>query len=328
LRAWVALAYGFGTLALPYSTALFGHQFGAFCCFVAFLLLWRQREGWSWGRALAAALIAGLGAISDFTTLFLTLFLAGYGVWVASGRAAGRPAPAGVLAARATAMALVFLAGISPQLIANWSSFGNPFTFPHVYHVQEAFRARHTSGLLGVHLPRLYPLYQLTFGSWRGLFHGSPVLMLALPGLVFLWRRWRAEAAFIAAGWLGVLLMSAGYENWTAGSVYGPRYQIAAVPLLMLAAAPAAERWPRLFKALAILSAALMLAVTARSPFVPEDLVTPLAASLGPFARGELLHGNLGKLLGLPGLWSLAPLAALEAVLLFLLSRRCRPAAS
>ncbi len=327
LRAWLAIAYGFGTLALPYSTALFGHQFGAVCAFACFALLWRQRNGWAAKRAIAAGALAGLGAISDFTTLLISCFLGLYALWAAAGRGAQQPMRFGAAVVRVLPFAAAFLVAISPQLIANWSSFGSPLAFPHIHHVQPSFQARHTAGLLGVHLPRLFPLYQLTFGSWRGLFHGSPVLLLALPGLFLLGKRlpgqgWRAEAILIAAAWVGVVLMSAGYENWTSGSAYGPRYQIAAIPLLMLPVAASAQRLPALFKALALLSIALMLAVTAQSPFVDENLRTPLASALGLVAKGDLLHGNLGKVIGLPGLWSLAPLLLVEAGLLCLLARR------
>ena len=321
LRVWCALAYGLGTLALPYSGALFGHQFGAFCCFCAFVLLWGQRERWSGKRAVAAGAFAGLGAISDFTTLLMSLFLGLYALWVCAPKQA-QSVRLGVTVMRILPFAAAFLLAVSPQLIGNWSSFGSPFTFPHIYHVQASFRDRHTAGLLGVHVPQLFPLYQLTFGSWRGLFHGSPVLLLALPGFYLLGKRWRAEAVLITAAWLGVLLMSAGYENWTAGSVYGPRYQIAAIPLLMVAVAATAERMPCLFKVLGGISIALMFAVTAQSPFVAESLRTPLASALALFVKGQLLHGNLGKLMGLPGLWSLLPLALVEVALLYVLSRQ------
>ncbi len=319
LRAWLAFAYGFGTLALPYSTALFGHQFGAVCAFGSFLLLWRQREKWSQGRAIAAGALAGLGAISDFTTMPMACGLGIYAIWAALGRSGQRPRAISVVG-RAVAFAVFMALPISLQLSANWSSFGSPFVFPHLHHVQASFHARHAAGLLGVHLPQPMPLYQLTLGPWRGLFYASPVLLLALPGFFLLGRARRAEAVLCAALWIGVLLMSAGYENWTAGSAYGPRYQIAVIPFLIFAAAPAAIRWQFTFKVLAIISIAFTMIVTAHSPFVPEGLQTPLADALAKFSIGELLHGNLGLAIGLPGVSSLLPLAAVEAAFLYALS--------
>jgi hypothetical protein len=250
----------------------------------------------------------------------------------------GKPGKGGVrFVARLAAFALPALAVFSIQLIANWISFGSPLAFPHLYHAQAAFRARHAAGLFGIHLPQLYPLYQLAFGPWRGLFYGSPVLLFALPGFFLMARpgteglpagrvegaspasRLRPEAILIAATWLLVLLLSSGYENWTTGSAYGPRYQIVVLPLLVIAAAPAAARWPLIFKLLASISISFMSIVTAQTPFIPEDLRSPLAAAIAEFARGNLQHGNLGLFIWLQGTISLAPLIVVVAAFLLAL---------
>ena len=315
LRVWLALAYGLGTLAFPYSTLLFGHQLAAVAVGFAFMLLWLQRTEWSSRRALVAGALLGFAAISDVMGLFLALILGIYAISIAAQHGAG----GGAVARRIAPPALLALAIFSIQLIANWSSFGSPLTFPHVYHAQAAFRARHTAGLFGLHLPQLYPLYQLTVGPWRGLFYGSPVLLLSLPGLVLLGRKFRAEAVLIAASYFAVLLIHSGYENWTTGSAYGPRYQIVALPLLLIALAPAAQRWPFAFKALALISIAFTTIVTATTPLFPEDLRNPLANALAQFAAGNLQHANLGSLLGLPGLMSLVPLAVVVVALLIAL---------
>ena len=315
LRVWLALAYGLGTLAFPYSTLLFGHQLAAVAVGFAFMLLWLQRTEWSSRRALVAGALLGFAAISDVMGLFLALILGIYAISIAAQHGAG----GGAVARRIAPPALLALAIFSIQLIANWSSFGSPLTFPHVYHAQAAFRARHTAGLFGLHPPQLYPLYQLTVGPWRGLFYGSPVLLLSLPGLVLLGRKFRAEAVLIAASYFAVLLIHSGYENWTTGSAYGPRYQIVALPLLLIALAPAAQRWPFAFKALALISIAFTTIVTATTPLFPEDLRNPLANALAQFAAGNLQHANLGSLLGLPGLMSLVPLAVVVVALLIAL---------
>ena len=317
LRVWLALTYGLGTLAFPYSTLLFGHQLAAVAVGFAFMLLWLQRAEWSPRRALVAGALLGFAAISDVMGIFIALILGVYAISIAAQHGAG----AGRVVRRIAPLALVALAIFSLQLIANWSSFGSPLTFPHVYHAQAAFRARHTAGLFGLHLPQLYPLYQLTVGPWRGLFYGSPVLLLALPGLFLLRRKFRAEALTIAVSYLAVLLIHSGYENWTTGSAYGPRYQIVALPLLIIALAPAAQRWPFIFKTLALISIAFTTIVTVTTPLLPEDLRNPLANALAQFAQGNLQHANLGSLLGLPGLTSLVPLALIVAALLFAIQR-------
>ncbi len=319
-RVWLALAYGLGTLAFPYSTVLFGHQLAAVAIGLAFILLWRQRDEWSPRRALVAGVLLGFAAMSDVMGLFIASILGLYTVSLA----ARQRGTTGSVVGRIAPLACVALAVFSVQLVANWASFGNPLTFPHIYHAQESFRARHTAGLFGIHLPQLYPLYQLTVGPWRGLFYGSPVLLLALPGVLLLGRKWRSEAIAIAAAYVAVLLIHSGYENWTTGSVFGPRYQIVALPLLIIAAGPAAQRWPLAFRALAVVSIAFLAAVTARSPFVSEELGNPLGRILGEFAAGNLQHGNLGMLkpLELDGLASLVPLVIVVAALLVVLSRQ------
>jgi len=317
LRVWLTLAYGLGTLAFPYSTMLFGHQLAAVAIGLAFMLLWRQHDDWSPRRGLVAGALLGFAAMSDAMGLFVAGLLGCYGIWLAA-REGGA---ASAVVRRVAPAAVLGLAVFSLQLIANWSSFGNPFTFPHIYHAQESFRLRHTAGLFGIHLPKLYPLYQLTVGPWRGLFYGSPVLLLALPGVFLLGRKWRAEAVAIAACYLAVLLIHSGYENWTTGSAYGPRYQIVALPLLLFAVAPAAERWPFVFNTLAITSIAFTSIVTATTPLLREDLRNPLANALAQFAAGKLLQGNLGTLFGLPGLLSLAPLLVIVGVMLLVLRR-------
>lgn len=320
LRAWLTLAYGLGTLALPYSTVFFGHQLAAVALTGAFMLLWRGRERLAWTHSLGAGALVGFAAISDAMGMFAAALLGGYALWlVTRWKREGKPGKGSltVLLAFVGAAGAIF----AIQLAANWVSFDRPLAFPHLYHAQAAFRARHTAGLFGLHLPQLYPLYQLTIGAWRGLFYGSPVLLLALPGFFLFAKKWRAEAILLAATWLLVLLLSSGYENWTTGSAYGPRYQIVVLPFLLLAAAPAVEKWPFAFSALALLSITCMVIVTAQSPFLPEDLRNPLATALAQFAQGNLQHGNLGMLVGLPGLASLLPLALVEAVLLWRLKR-------
>ncbi len=326
-RAWLALACGLGTLLLPYATVLFGHNLAAVCAGGAFMLLWRQKREWRLGRALAAGALIGLGAICDFTALFLSAFLGLYAIRIAVAAGGGisnlrsQISRVVVRVIPVAAMALLFI-GI--QLAANWASFGSPLTFPHVHHVQAAFRERHTHGMLGVHLPQLVPLWQLTFGGHRGLFLSSPFLLFALPGFFLLAKKHRAEAILFGVACLGVVLLSSGYENWEAGSAFGPRYLIPTLPLLIIAVAFAAPRWEFVFKVLAVVSIAFMFIVTAHSVQVPEALPVPLASALGAFSAGQLEQPNLGTAMGLKGLGSLLPLVVVELGVLGALWRSLR----
>jgi hypothetical protein len=81
-------------------------------------------------------------------------------------------------------------------------------------------------------------MFGLTFGAGRGLFLFSPVLLLALPGLVMLWRKRRTEAIGISAILAVFLVGYSNYADWHGGLIWGSRFLFPVVPLLLL---PVAE---------------------------------------------------------------------------------------
>ncbi|MBN1937324.1 MAG: hypothetical protein JW934_21885 [Anaerolineae bacterium] len=92
-------------------------------------------------------------------------------------------------------------------------------------------------------------LFGLTLGAGRGLFIFSPLLLLALPGLVLMWRRRRSQAALVA-GLLGSFLVGySRYSDWHAGLSWGSRFLLPIVPLLLVPVAEwlgwvgASRRW-------------------------------------------------------------------------------------
>ena len=73
--------------------------------------------------------------------------------------------------------------------------------------------------------------------------------------------------------------------------------------------AVAFERVPRICVALSAVSIANYFAITAVSHLVPATIANPLFDRIYPmFIRGDFDRSNIGLLVGLPGLWSLAPL--------------------
>jgi hypothetical protein len=182
-------------------------------------------------------------------------------------------------------------------------------------------------------------LYALTVHPIRGLFWISPVLALAVPGMIA-WLR-REPRTALAAAW-GVLVyfaFSISFVRWHGGWCIGPRYLVPAYGFLVLALVPALA-WGRVTRAaaaaLGALSVAIHLAIVAVNPQVPQigTMTNPLAQYVLPVLRAGLvsvnnqgvLDGttrgiaslsspaeiwasyNLGELLGLRGPLSLAPL--------------------
>jgi hypothetical protein len=197
-------------------------------------------------------------------------------------------------------------------------------------------------------LPRLDIAYQLLFSSYRGLFFTSPVLLLALLGMVLTiyGGRQRSEAIFIASVFVVQLLMNSAFNGWHAGWTFGPRYLIPSIPFLCLLLAPMFHQLPRLTGGLAVLSIALMLLSTGVDPQVPSAVANPLQDHILKLSTGErlMMNGiqmagpvsvnpigayetwgypatlisseqrrwhsfNLGEFLWAGSLWSLAPLA-------------------
>jgi hypothetical protein len=175
-------------------------------------------------------------------------------------------------------------------------------------------------------------LVYLGFEEGR-LYALSPVLWLALPGLVWLRRAARPEALLVLAALAAFLIFNACYGDsfvyWGGAASVGPRHLIPMLPFLALPLALAARHLPWAFVPLAAVSVFYVLLATAVEPRVPYHHAHPardlfLASYLdGRFAlgRGHLfgeerlltadsMAFNLGKLAGLPGAWQLAPLLA------------------
>src|SRR4029453_17540041 len=109
---------------------------------------------------------------------------------------------------------------------------------------------------------------------YRGLFFWSPVLLMALPGLVVLTASDRPLAAMIVAGSSLTLLQVASFYSWFGGNAVGPRYLAPALPFLGLSAAFGIRRFPKTGALLALVSVLLMGMVAAFAIDPPKDVMT------------------------------------------------------
>jgi hypothetical protein len=100
-------------------------------------------------------------------------------------------------------------------------------------------------------------MWGITFGSFRGLFYVSPVLVLALAGL-FVWpRTGRMLAEWAVCAWAAAsfFLFNASSAMWNGGFAIGPRYLVPMIPFLAAGLGVFGKEWGRFFggRALAIL---------------------------------------------------------------------------
>ena len=104
----------------------------------------------------------------------------------------------------------------------------------------------------------------------------------------------------------------ASFRNWYGGNAVGPRYLSPALPFLGFAAAHGIQRWPKIGVMLAIVSAALMLMVTAVTIDPAQDVMTPLKDIYLVRLEQRRFAANLGTLAGLSPAASLLLLAAVD----------------
>ena len=221
----VALLYGLATIAWVYSKYLFSEPLaGLLLVGTTYLLVAFRQEGGSW-RAALAGLLAGLAVATRANYLFLVPVFGIYLVASSIGRSEDRAAPYPLLPI------FYFLAGLTlPALMVmgyNWVRAGNPLQ---------------TGYDLTLFSPNLLlGLYKLLFSPLRGLFIYSPLLILSIPGLVWLWRRHPATTALIL-GIIGVTLIL--FSIWSSGEglSWGSRFLVPIVPFLCLGLAPVLDR--------------------------------------------------------------------------------------
>jgi hypothetical protein len=338
-RVAVALVYALGTMAHPFADQFFSHQLAALLLVGGFVLVYRLRRGEVDMRvAPLAGLLLGYAVITEYPT---ALIAAAIGIYALTVPHAGRRL-ATLLAAGG---ALPLLVGA----VYNTLAFGGPLSqgYSHLAGL-EVFRVGQAQGFMGITYPHLDALWQTTLGPYRGILLVSPVLALAVPGFVFLWRRtaWRAEALL----WMSIIavyfVFSISYFEWDGGFSFGPRQFLPALPFLMLpiGALLTPERglgWRRAFVALGTLSTVLVSLATATGALFDPQYASPLTqvtlprlagfaidarhappalASLAvaliahaPLYLTARLDNNWGMVFGLPGMVQVLPLASVIA---------------
>jgi hypothetical protein len=304
----LALVYGLGTVAFPYSRAFFQHQIAAFGAFVGFVLLWRVihedlKFGWLW----VVGLLFGLAAISEYPVVpFLGLIF----LWAAHRRSIRLQLYRIMLGALPLLLVLVAY---------DLAAFDTPLPVGYRYHV--VHREAHRQGLMGVTVPSWEALYGLTISPFRGLFFISPMLIVAIPGLYSMWRqKVRGMAVLLTCIIAGFFLYNASYLFWWGGYAVGPRYLVPMLPFMILPMSLTLNQWlDRLtgrimIGLLIVLSLFNVWAQTITGQYYPPTMSDgiPLKNPLVDYSIPLLLEGsiarNYGNILGLTGLPSLIPL--------------------
>lgn len=232
---------------------------------------------------VAVGLVAGLAVVIDLTAA-IVLSAAGVLLLALTWRPS-TPGAWGYLGG----IVLGGLLGVMPLFIYNTMAFGSPF---HVGYASVVGFEGMKQGLFGIGWPKLSTLYEILFGTFRGLRQFVPVLVLVPIGLALMWLRpaTRTASIIITAIAAAVILINSGYFYWEGGWSAGPRHLISMLPALGVAMAFVWSRpwWWQLvcvgFMIPGLVIAGLVPMVTV---FTPSNWMNPLDELYWPAFRAN-----------------------------------------
>ncbi len=316
LGAAAVLTYGLLTPAFAYANAFYGHQLSAALLLAAFYLVFPGSAALTPQRLVFVGLLLAYSVITEYPALLIAGILGLYTLRRLIQQGRGR------------AMVWLVLGGVmvvAPWMAYNNAIFGGPLALG--YSNSELWVSEHGTGFMSLTWPRGEALWGITFGLFRGLFVLSPVLLLALPGLWLWWhsRRYRDEFWVVLASLVAFFGFNASSGMWWGGFAMGPRYLLPVLPFMALPLAIASQHWLQRpwFRVLVVLLAMWSLVATwglalAGQAFPSDTLRNPLLEYALPHWVAGNVARNWGTLLGLPGAWSLLPLAAAAAAIVLL----------
>jgi hypothetical protein len=276
------VVFALGTMLGGLASISFEHVPAALFAFSAFLLAWKRRP-------FLGGLVSGLAVLTEYETGLICLII---GCYVALGGL--RPLSR-------------YVAGVLPGGLLlglyDWAAFGAPWHLSYRY-VGNTFSAEQSSGFFGISAPRLSGLFAILAGN-GGLLFASPVLAVAVVGLIRFGRTRRAEALTAGAVVTVIALANAGYYLPYGGSSPGPRFLATSLPFLALGLGPALAWRPRLTL---LLSAVSIFTSTAISLVYPSLIgmqqtvwgeLTRIPRELGRSRFVEALSPNVIDAVGL-----------------------------
>lgn len=320
-----SLAWVLGSAAFHYGAAFFGHQIVAVALLASLYCILRAETAGANGRdplrwAVAAGACAGIAGLTEYQAAIPCILLT---FFVASGDYYDRPRTFVAWALGAAPFALILFA-------YNDAAFGGPLQLSYDHLSSAGLQEIHGEGVGGVTTPTWEYFKGSMFSLHRGLFATSPLFLLAIPGIFYLWKRSSVRVALLVGGTLLFYVLFISSSNmWFAGWGFGPRLLVPGMGLWSIAVAftvqealqyPATEGIPKGLAAAQILYHQIVVAFF---PEPPDSSETPFTDYVGFMWDNELTSANLGrKYLGLNATESIQLIFAFAVVAVLIVTFR------
>jgi hypothetical protein len=223
--AWASLVLWLSSSAIYYSviSPTYSHAASLLSTSLFWWVFIRTRERNAIARYFGLGVLAGVAALMRWQDAIILIVPA-----IDLGFRLRRGTPATGVLLRGIVCVLGALAAFTPQMLVWQTLYGQPFAIP-----QGGGFMRWDAPALGAVL----------FSDWHGLFTWTPIVAVAVVGLVFLWRRERlvftTAFAFLLMSWY----VNAAAADWWAGEAFGSRRFISCFPVFALGLAGLLHRW-------------------------------------------------------------------------------------
>jgi hypothetical protein len=169
-----------------------------------------------------------------------------------------------------------------PTLITRKIIFGGFFRFSSYQHAAWDWTAPHW--------------YSILFSSEHGILLWTPILALAIIGLVFVPRRAKVLTSYLSAGAAAFFYLISCYPDWAGISAFGNRFFISVTPIFIFGLALLLQRFGGFFRsstrAFSLAASVLFLFIVWNAGFIFQwgaHLISPR----GPVSLSEVAHNQI-----------------------------------
>jgi len=223
-RLFIIVIYGLGSLAFQYALVFLSHSIATFLCFFSFYLLFKCKKERKKSNIyfIIAGFTSGLAISFGLSAFFIFVGILFYCFRIDK--------------KKITIFILFAFLGTFPYLIYNYAIFDNPLSFGYSHTDPEVWTDMGLTNKMGFisSLPNPFISMKLLFYPYRGLFFYYPVLLLSIPGFLYLFRKNKDESILALYSLLSMVLIFSMFWSWYGGAVFGPRHLMPAIPFLML----------------------------------------------------------------------------------------------